>query len=422
MSNIVSWERVDIGQYLKLLSGFPFPSDSFSNSEGFPLIRIRDILDSKVETYFQGQYLSTYIVRKGDILIGMDGDFHIAKWKNKDALLNQRVLKLDISDPNKLDLNFIYYWFQPYVKKVNDVTAATTVKHLSLKDLLKAEGEIPTVLIQKKIANILQTIDQTIEKTEILIKKYQQLKAGLMHDLFTRGITADGKLRPSREQAPELYKETSIGWIPKDWESGLLKRFVRSAEYGISTSLSDAEIGIPVLRMNNIQRNIFDISDLKYTDNPEAYRIKLKFGDVLYNRTNSMEHVGKTAIWKDELAQCSFASYLVRINLHNDILLSEYFSLWMSQPSTQLVLRRYATPAVQQVNINPTNLQKLWISFPSSQQEQGLIISRINSVDERLKQEAEVLKKLNQQKSGLMHDLLVGKVPVKIDQTEEGHV
>ena len=69
-----------------------------------------------------------------------------------------------------------------------------------------------------KIARILQTIDQAIEKTEALIEKYQQIKAGLMHDLFTRGIGADGKLRPPREQAPELYQQTPIGWIPKEWD------------------------------------------------------------------------------------------------------------------------------------------------------------------------------------------------------------
>ena len=71
---------------------------------------------------------------------------------------------------------------------------------------------------QEKIARILQTIDQTIEKTEALIEKYQHIKAGLMHDLFTRGIGADGKLRPPHEQAPELYQQTPIGWIPKEWE------------------------------------------------------------------------------------------------------------------------------------------------------------------------------------------------------------
>ena len=58
-----------------------------------------------------------------------------------------------------------------------------------------------------------------IANTEALIQKYQQIKAGLMHDLFTRGITSDGQLRPPREKAPELYKETAIGWIPKEWKA-----------------------------------------------------------------------------------------------------------------------------------------------------------------------------------------------------------
>jgi type I restriction enzyme, S subunit len=72
--------------------------------------------------------------------------------------------------------------------------------------------------LQQKIASILETLDQTIAHTEALIQKYQQIKAGLMHDLFTRGITPDGKLRTPREQAPELYRESAIGWIPKEWE------------------------------------------------------------------------------------------------------------------------------------------------------------------------------------------------------------
>jgi type I restriction enzyme S subunit len=64
---------------------------------------------------------------------------------------------------------------------------------------------------------VLSSIDAAIEKAEALIDKYQQLKAGLMQDLFTRGVLPDGELRPPREQAPELYQETAIGWIPKEW-------------------------------------------------------------------------------------------------------------------------------------------------------------------------------------------------------------
>src|SRR5205807_710318 len=70
---------------------------------------------------------------------------------------------------------------------------------------------------QHNIADILSTLDGTIEQTEALIAKYQQIKAGLMHDLFTRGLTADGRLRPTRTEAPHLYKQSPLGWIPEEW-------------------------------------------------------------------------------------------------------------------------------------------------------------------------------------------------------------
>ena len=85
--------KVSIGENLKLLSGFPFSSDKFSTEEGFPLIRIRDVVDSKIETYYQGSVLPMFVVRYGDVLIGMDGDFNLARWKNGNALLNQRVVE-----------------------------------------------------------------------------------------------------------------------------------------------------------------------------------------------------------------------------------------------------------------------------------------------------------------------------------------
>jgi type I restriction enzyme S subunit len=75
---------------------------------------------------------------------------------------------------------------------------------------------------QRRIAEILSTVDEAIEHTEALIAKTQQIKAGLMHDLFTRGVTKEGQLRPPREEAPQLYKDTPLGWIPREWEVSTL--------------------------------------------------------------------------------------------------------------------------------------------------------------------------------------------------------
>ncbi|HGF5162664.1 TPA: restriction endonuclease subunit S [Vibrio parahaemolyticus] len=316
---------------------------------------------------------------------------------------------------NEDDSEYVRYLFQSqaYQHGIDVALAGSAINNLKNSDIEAIEVPTAPKKLRKKIAEILSTIDNQIDATQALIDKYTAIKQGMMADLFSRGIDPETKaLRPTFEEAPELYYKTPLGMLPKGWVCAPIKKFVQSAEYGISTSLNDDSSGIPVLRMNNIQNNRFNVEDLKFTKDPEAYRLKLSAGDVLYNRTNSMEHVGKTAIWRGELSECSFASYLVRINVNKCELLPEYFSFWMSQESSQNALRAFATPAVQQVNINPTNLQRVLMSCPVSLLEQREIVDRIDAADAVLLREREALLKLNAQKSALMQDLLTGKVPV----------
>jgi type I restriction enzyme S subunit len=99
----------------------------------------------------------------------------------------------------------------------------TGMINLKVSDYLRHEIDIPVEKThQRRIAEILGTVDEVIEQTEALIAKQQQVKAGLMHDLFTRGLTPDGQLRPTRAEAPDLYHETPLGLIPKEWDYALL--------------------------------------------------------------------------------------------------------------------------------------------------------------------------------------------------------
>ncbi|MCZ4331790.1 restriction endonuclease subunit S [Aeromonas hydrophila] len=313
------------------------------------------------------------------------------------------------------DADYVRYLFQSqeYQHSIDILLAGSAINNLKNSDVESILLPIAPKENRAKIAEILGNLDRYIQTVVASIDKLNAIKQGMMTDLFSRGIDpATGHLRPSFHDAPEFYYHTPLGPAPKGWEYGLLKRFVRVAEYGISTSLDEDVTGIPVLRMNNIQNNRFDVSDLKYTKEPDAYRLKLRKGDVLYNRTNSMEHVGKTALWREELEECSFASYLVRLNLHEDQLRPAYFSHWMSQESSQNALRAFATPAVQQVNINPTNLQRVEICCPGDPHEQDLIVERIDALDDNIAAESMNRMKLQEQKAGLMRDLLTGKVPV----------
>ena len=269
---------------------------------------------------------------------------------------------------------------------------------------------------QARIAEVLSTVDRAIEETEALIAKQQRIKTGLMQDLLTRGIDEHGNLR---SEQTHKFKDSPLGRIPVEWESASLAVFVPSAEYGISTSLGES--GYPVLRMNNLLDGEAELSDLKFTDAPVPEHLWLRDGDVLFNRTNSWEHVGRTGIWRGQIESATFASYLVRLNPHPDKLLPEMLSFWLNWERIQIAMRRQATPAVQQVNINPTNLRSIPAAFPRNLDEQTAITGRISAVREVSNAYREHLYKLKSMKAGLMQDLLTGdrRVTALLEQREE---
>jgi type I restriction enzyme, S subunit len=306
------------------------------------------------------------------------------------------------------DPEFAYYNVLFNIDKVKNLGEGTTFAEISKSALSTVELSFPTSKPeQAKIADILSTVDRAIEQTEALIAKQQRIKTGLMQDLLTRGIDEHGNLR---SEQTHQFKDSPIGRIPVEWDCTLLSRFVPSAEYGISTSLGES--GNPVLRMNNLFEGEADISDLKYTDLKVPEKLWLRDGDVLFNRTNSWEHVGRTGIWRGQVGKATFASYLVRLNPDPDMLLSELLNVWLNWEPTQIAMRRPATPAVQQVNINPTNLRAIHAAFPSSLNEQCEIVKRFTSMRKTISTCFESFKKLRSLKTALMQDLLTGKVRI----------
>ena len=167
-------------------------------------------------------YASTFLAvtaNANDVLMLWDGERSGLVGFNLDGVVSSTVSKLT---PNgKLISALLYYLLLFNFEWIQNRRTGTGVPHVpkDLGRILKLNYPVSADL-QTKIAAVLQTTDQTIDKTKALIEKYQQIRMGLMHDLFTRGIGDDGKLRPPREQAPELYQETPFGWIPREWIFG----------------------------------------------------------------------------------------------------------------------------------------------------------------------------------------------------------
>jgi type I restriction enzyme S subunit len=213
----------------KITYGIVQPGPDVS-PDGIPLIRGKDYSSGKVST--EGLYhvlpeidapFQRSKVKGGDLLLsiaGYVGKAAIVPDVLAGANLTQTTARLSI-DEVKASNKYVFYVlnseeFEIEVKKYEKGSAQSG---LNLGDVEKFKVRLPDCLLQQqKIAHILTTVDNLIEKTQALIDKYTAVKQGMMHDLFTRGIDlATGQLRSSYEQAPELYKETELGWVPREW-------------------------------------------------------------------------------------------------------------------------------------------------------------------------------------------------------------
>lgn len=163
--------------------GFPFNSAKFSDSDGMPLIRIRDVVRGYSETYTTEEYKSEYIVHENDLLIGMDGEFNIAKWGKTPALLNQRVCRLAPKD--SIDKDYLFYFMPIALKRIEEKTPFVTVKHLSAKELNKIEIPVLTLEEQRKIAETLSKVDELIAFRDQQLAKLDELVKARFVEMFT---------------------------------------------------------------------------------------------------------------------------------------------------------------------------------------------------------------------------------------------
>lgn len=162
--------------------GFPFDSSKFSENEGVPLIRIRDVVRGFSETYTTEEYKEEYLVHEGDLLIGMDGEFNIAKWGKVPSLLNQRVCRLIPLE--NIDKGYLFYFMPTALKRIEDKTPYVTVKHLSAKELNKVKVPLPPLEEQRKIAAVLDKVSDLIAKRRQQLEKLDELVKSRFIELF----------------------------------------------------------------------------------------------------------------------------------------------------------------------------------------------------------------------------------------------
>lgn len=417
---------IRVGDHIKITSGFPFSSTLFNiEGLGLPLIRIRDLIGSNIETYFNGEYSKEYLVDKDDILIGMDGDFHIVRWNNSQkALLNQRIMKVEQKEGALIDINYFYFFLFPFLKRVWDKITATTVKHLSTYDISDAIVEFPSLREQRKIASFLSICDAVIEKTEAAIAKYKGIKQGLLQDLFTRGIDIHtGKLRPGYEEAPDLYKQSAMGWIPKEWDvESFEKTTLKIADRDHFTPIY-FESGIPIISPKDFDENDeISFSECKYISK-EAHiknseKTDLKPGDLVFTRIGAL--LGKVCMVEPWMPEFSILHSACMIRVNPTMLNGQYFMQFIKSHFFQ----RQIAMEIQSIGVPDLGLEKIksFSVLKPSLKEQTEIERSLSAIDKAIKNEKSSLLKYQQIKRGLLADLLCGQKQEKAGETKASYI
>lgn len=285
-----------------------------------------------------------------------------------------------------------------------------------------SSSDVRTLLIpyftsddQEALAAIFSTIDTAIETTEALIEKYKQIKAGLMHDLFTRGVLPNGQLRPPREEAPALYRETAIGWIPNEWDLVRVETLCSDIVDCPHTTPIYETSGVPCIRTADmlpgelLLDDAFRVSERTYRDRIE--RLAPRAGDIIYSREG--ERLGIASPVGAERICLGQRVMLLRAAQGT----SGAFLMWaMNMPTFyRQVLKGLGATTSPHVNVG--DIRRLFVAKPGTQ-EQVTIGSLIGKAHAKLGAETVLRRKLIHQKLGLMQDLLTGKVPVKVAAAE----
>ncbi|WP_205955907.1 restriction endonuclease subunit S [Pantoea stewartii] len=376
-----------------------------------------------------GYALSSFAIRAGvdDILMLWDGERSGLCSSGLNGVVSSTVCKL--TPKNNISGSFLYYFLLSKFDWIQSRRTGTGVPHVP-KDLGRIlDVKHPKSLKeQEEIAAILKIVDKVIEHTNCLIKKHQKVKIGMMYDLFTRGVSIDGSLRPRYEQNPELYKETDLGFLPREWIISPLRDVLMRIDSGWSPACYEIPPGNGewgVLKVSAVTKGYYDFSESKTL--PMWLRpipsMEVKDGDVIMTRANGVaELVGKCVQVSETQDKLMLSDKLLRL-VPNEKISKDYLCLLICSHHITKQIASVMNGSSGQRNISQSEIKNFHCVIPPLN-EQERISTLLLAYNKSINREKKTLEKLIKVKYGLMDDLLTGKVSVQSKQkeTEAPHV
>ncbi|MEW8662786.1 MAG: restriction endonuclease subunit S [Candidatus Thiodiazotropha sp.] len=396
-------------------------------------------------------------------------------WHGSDAALNQHIFNVRF-DKEKVDPKYFYFALNQNVARyVAQAQGGVGLAHITKGKFMASKIPLMSVEQQKrivaKIEELFSHIDAGIEalkKAKQLLKQYRQsvLKAAVTGELTKEWRDAQGRASvaggrkpgateakhetaqellehilkerrekweeqqleqfkakgkmPKGDKWKEKYKEPELGDhrffsdIPDDWSAASIDQLTWDVRYGSSSKTNENEMGVPVLRMGNIVDGQLDYTDLKYLpkNHDEFPDLLLEDGDLLFNRTNSAELVGKTAVFRDIGRQASLASYLIRVRVVSGVE-PDFAAYFINSSCGRNWIKSCVSQNVGQANVNGTKLKALAMPLPSSGEQKEIVRvveEKMQSSDRLLAEIDYQLLKVEKNKQSILASAFIGRI------------
>jgi type I restriction enzyme S subunit len=338
----MEWEVKKLGEICEISTGKSNTEDAIEHGKYAFFDRSRIIKKSL-----------KYLCDCEAIIIAGEGQTFLPKFYSGKFDLHQRAYALFNFNKN-VDINYVYKYLIHFHKYFEEVAVGATAKSLRLRHFQDLPIPIPPLTTQKIIVSILdksfEKISKAKENAEENLKNAQEFFESYLQCIF--------------ENKGGNWAEKKLGEVCED------------VQYGTSAK-SKKEGKVAVLRMGNIQDGQFNWDKLVYTDNKdEIKKYSLKYNDVLFNRTNSPELVGKSAIYKGE-KPAIFAGYLIRLNRKENLVDADFLNYYLNSPKIRKHGFSVMSSSVNQANINGTKLNDYLIKLPKLKEQED-IVKKIN--------------------------------------------
>ena len=311
-----------------------------------------------------------------------------------------------------LNYEFLYHALKSREKRIMDLRVGSGIPNIQQKAIKTFKIKFPeSIPEQQKIAEILSSIDTAIGETEALIAKYERIKTGLMQDLLTKGIDANGNIR--NENTHE-FKDSPLGRVPVEWEVGKMKKWI-SVKGGFAFQSKDfTNSGIQLLRIGNLFNNQLDLLrspiflPSKMIEKTPDFIVKN--GDIVMSMTGTY---GK----RDYGFAISIENGLFFLNqrlckfIYDKNIIENTFLLCLLRSEYYLDELFKSVTGSKQGNLKNSNILDIYIALPNIEEQQK-INQEISNIEDLLQKEKINLSKQKSLKTALMQDLLTGKVRV----------